>query len=475
MTGDALLQTIEAAPKPGRTELALAPEALAYVASLPELDRMRLKQRMKAAGVIVSDWWRAVEVIVRVRRSSNAPDVPDWQRELTRGENGAPLATARNLGLVLRNWERMQTLCLNQLTLEAELEGVPITGGGEFRLRESIEEEFKLVTGPELIKAGTAARAEEKPFHPIRDYLDGLKWDFKFRLNQVHTKLLGAPDNPLYARMVTMWMISMVARMYAPGCQADACLVLYSPKGGVGKSTWFDALTSYRGWATRGNVDPSDKDSLLRAHRVWLQVLDELDELTRKQEWSAIKRWMTEFCDIFRAPYAPRPQTFPRQFVFGGTTNKTEYMPSESAAARRFWTIPCGEINLELTAQLADQLIAEAKYLYMLGTKNNTIVPPRDSYLWWPTAAEGEAIIALAGDHQPAPIWRDRIEAWLDARMPGLPPVTSVDVMSGPAMDLEKHQYGAFQHAVGEAMRSLGYVSKNVTTDGKQRKAWVKP
>jgi hypothetical protein len=41
-------------------------------------------------------------------------------------------------------------------------------------------------------------------------------------------------------------------------------------------------------------------------------------------------------------------------------------------------------------------------------------------------------------------------------------------------MDLEKHQYGAFQHAVGEAMRSLGYVSKNVTIEGKQRKAWVK-
>ncbi len=474
MTGDSLVQTIEAAPKPGRTELALAPDALAYAASLHQLDRMRLKQRLKAAGVVVSDWWRVVETLVRAKQAGHSSDIPDWQREFVRGEGGTPVATARNLGLVLRNWERMQSLRLNQLTLEAELDNVAITGGGEFRLREDIEREFKIVAGPELIKAGTAAVAEERVYHPIIEYLDGLKWDYKFRLNQVHTKLLNAPDNPLYARMITAWMISAIARMYAPGCQADSCLVLYSPQGGLGKSTWFDALTGYRNWATRGNVDPSDKDSLLRAHRVWFQVLDELDELTRKNEWSAIKRWQTETSDIFRAPYAPRPQTYPRHFVFGGTVNKTEYMPAESAAARRFWTIPCGEINLDLTAQLADQLLAEAKHLYMLGTSNNTIKPPRDSYLWWPNAAESAAIVALGADHQPTPIWKDRIEAWLDGRLPGLPAVTSVDVMTSPAMDLEKHQFGAFQHAVGEAMRSLGYVSKNVTADGKQRKAWVK-
>ena len=34
----------------------------------------------------------------------------------------------------------------------------------------------------------------------------------------------------------------------------------------------------------------------------------------------------------------------------------------------------------------------------------------------------------------------------------------------------------AWMHAAGEAMRSLGYVSKNSSAfnDGKQRKAWVK-
>jgi hypothetical protein len=41
---------------------------------------------------------------------------------------------------------------------------------------------------------------------------------------------------------------------------------------------------------------------------------------------------------------------------------------------------------------------------------------------------------------------------------------------------IEGEAEGAYMHAAGEAMRSLGYVSKNSSAfnDGKQRKAWVK-
>jgi hypothetical protein len=437
------MQAIEAAPKPGRTEMALAPEALAFAASLPELDRVRLKQRLKAAGVVVSDWWRSVEAIVKARRARGDDEAPDWQRHMVRGEDGRPLATARNLGLILRNWEHVQTLRLNQLTLEAELEGSPLTGGGEFRLRERIEQEFRLIASGDLIKAGTAAVAEERAYHPIKDWLDE-----------------------------TAWFVSTVARMYLPGCQADSALVLFSTKGGLGKSTWFDAVTGDRGWATRGDVRPDDKDSLLRAHRVWVQVLDELDELTRRNEWSSIKRWQTERGDIFRAPYAPRPEMYPRRFVFGGTTNKQEYMPAESAAARRFWTIPVGEIDLDLTASRAPLLWAEARHLLMVGTCGLQEKPTR--FLWWLDSNESDRALELAGDHQPTPLWKDTIEAWIGRRT-SPDPLTTIEILEH-ALKLEKPQFSAYTHAVGEAMRSLGYVSKNSTAfaDGKQKKAWVK-
>jgi putative DNA primase/helicase len=475
VTPDTLVKTIEEAPKAGRTELALAPDALAFAASLPELDRVRLKQRLKAAGVIVSDWWRSVEALVKVRIAKGAPDMPDWQRELVRGDEGRPLPTARNLGLVLRNWERTQSLRLNQLSLEAELDGVPITGGGEFRLREDIEGEFRMTITADLAKAGIAAVAEEKPYHPVLDYFEGLKWDGKPRLIVVPNQSMGAPPDEIYGVMFRKWMISCIARVYSPGCQADSCLVLFNNKGGQGKSMFFDYLTGIdRGWVTRGYFDLRDKDANLKAHRVLIPVLDELDEMTKRSDFAATKRWQTERADLFRPPYAPRPEHFPRRFVFGGTTNKQEYMPAESAAARRYWTLPVGLIDFNKIDYWRHQMFAEAKHDYMVATKNNTVRPKREDYVWWLSDAESEIAFGLAAEHQPAPLWKDTIEAWIPRRL-GQDPLTTIEILEY-GLKLEKPQFGAYMHAVGEAMRALGYVSKNSTAfaDGKQRKAWVK-
>jgi predicted P-loop ATPase len=229
-----------------------------------------------------------------------------------------------------------------------------------------------------------------------------------------------------------------------------------------------------RAWATRGNVEPSDKDSLLRAHRVWVQVLDEVDEFTSKYEWPAQKRWMTEPADIFRAPYGRRPALHRRRFVFGATTNKTEFIPGDSAAARRFLTISCGEIDLELLAQRSDQLWAEARDLFLEATQQGSKRPPRSAYVWWLKPDEADAVLELASDHQPAPIHRETIELWLAKRFLPDPPRT--EEILDEALVLKRTDYSKFQHAVGDAMRSLGYVSKNVTfADGRRGKGWVKP
>lgn len=481
VTPEALVQTVEAAPRAGRTELVLAPEALAFAAALPELDRVRLKQRLKAAGVTVSDWWRSVEAIVRARKAQGAADEPDWQRELTRSEDGKPLATARNVGLILRNWQALETLRLNRLTLEAELDSKPLTEGGYFRLREEIEGRFRVVASSELIQDGIAAVAEDRTYHPVKDYLDNLpEWDRKPRLRRVHETILLAPNEPLYGRMVEAWFVSAVARIYDPGCQVDTCLCLFSEKGGQKKGTFF-RIVARDLWMTSGHVDPSDKDTVLVAHQSWIKLLDEVDDLTKRSEWSALKRWMTDMVDTFRPPYGRRPARFPRSFVFGATTNKQEFLPPDSAAARRFWTIPVGEVGnaqMALLKDRLDQLWAEARHLYFKATEDGKIRAPAESFLYWLRPEESEHALTLAGHHQTDPVWLDKIEVWLASPTRGTVDVWRTEQILEGALKLDKpdtHTKTARDN-VGDAMRRLGYVLKNHTyDDGSQKKAWKKP
>jgi predicted P-loop ATPase len=478
VTPDSLVQAIEAAPRAGRTELVLSPDALDFAASLQDLERMRLKQRLKAAGVTVSDWWRAVEAIVRARRAKGGDDQPDWQRELVRGEDGRPVATARNVGLILRNWQALESLRLNGLTLEAELNGKPLSDGGYFRLREAIEENFRVVISSELIQDGIAAVAEDRTYHPVRDYLEGLPpWDKKPRLSKIHEHVLLAPPDPLYGRMVEAWFVSAVARIYDPGCQVDTCLCLFSEAGGKKKTTFFRVAS--KGFWNGGHVDPSDKDTVLVAHQSWIKLLDEVDDLTKRSEWSALKRWMTDPTDTFRPPYGRRPARFPRAFVFGATTNKQEFLPADSAAARRFWTIPVGDTQdaqIELLESRLNQLWAEARHIYMGATDNGKRRAAPSSYLYWLKPDEETTALGLAGHHQTDPVWLNEIEAWLASPMRGSITVWRTEqILEGAIKVSADGHTKTARDNVGDAMRRLGYVLKNHTyDDGKQKKAWVK-
>jgi predicted P-loop ATPase len=479
VTPASLLATIESAARAGRTELALAPDALAFAASLSEIDRMRLKQQLKAAGVIVSDWERAVKAIVHARKAQGTPDAPDWERLLIRSEDGRPLATARNIGLILRNEVHLESLRLNRLTLEAELDGLALTDGGYYRLREFLEEKHRVVVSSELITDAVAAVAEDRTYHPVRDYLDSLPpHDGVSRLSRIHKEVLLAPAEPLYGLMVRAWFVSAVARIYDPGCKVDTVLCLFSEKGGQHKGTFFEAVS--RGWYSAGHIDLKDKDTILVAHQSWIKLLDEVDDLTKRSEWSALKRWITEAFDVFRPPYGRRPARFQRGFVFGATTNKQEFLPSDTAAARRFWVIPVGNVGPEQIALLKgrlDQIWAEAKHIYFAATEHATVRAPAESYLYWFRSDEQESILALAGHHQTDPVWLDKIETWLASPMRGTNKVWRTEEILEGALKLDKpdtHTKTARDN-VGDAMRKLGYVLKNHNyDDGSQKKAWKK-
>lgn len=200
-------------------------------------------------------------------------------------------------------------------------------------------------------------------YHPVKDYLGALaEPDDTTVLDTWLTKYLGAADTATTREIGKRFLISAVARIYQPGCQADHMLVLEGSQG-IGKSSAVRALAG--DWFKAGIGDLSNKDASLGLAGKWIIELDELTGFARK-DWNSIKAFISKTVDNERKPYERVAVSLPRQCVFIGTTNDHEYL-SDMTGARRFWCVACGAIDLDGLRTAKDGIWAAAVKAYKAG------------------------------------------------------------------------------------------------------------
>ena len=89
--------------------------------------------------------------------------------------------------------------------------------------------------------------ANEKQFHPVREYLESLKWDGHERIREVLPKYLGAEDCPLNYEFLKVFLMGAISRIFKPGVKFELMLCLVGGQG-AGKSSLFRLLAVRDEW-----------------------------------------------------------------------------------------------------------------------------------------------------------------------------------------------------------------------------------
>jgi len=308
--------------------------------------------------------------------------------------------------------------------------------------------------GSEPTKDATDAAVEivarRRTYHPVQNYLAGLGWDGVPRLDGLLARYFGAAPTE-YARLVgAKTMIAAVARATRPGCKVDTMLIFEGDQG-TGKSTAVRALAGE--WFADTPLDLESKDAAQCLQGKWIYEIGELHSFNRT-ETTRIKAFVSSQSDNLRPSYGRRNQDFPRQCVFIGTTNGTEYL-TDTTGNRRYWPVRCGRIDVTGLQRDRDQLWAEAASRFSAGER------------WWLEGTEVNVAEAQQADREATDPWEQPIVAWLDQPITsgGAPPALRGafmmhDVLTG-ALHLSSGEHTqANATRVGKILARLGWRPK---------------
>ena len=312
-------------------------------------------------------------LIAKFKPEENA-GTPGWLNLLKRTRQG-PRKNVANVAIALRNAEELKDrLRFDELGQRIVSQGLPWresqsqwTDVDSIYLAEWLQTRGFDIS-PNICADAALMVAHEAAFHPVRDYLDGLRWDGVNRLETLMTDyfgVVGSDDLAPYVREVgKRFMIAAAARVYKPGCKNDYVPILEGPQGSY-KSSAIASLVPNSEWYADEIDDLRTKDAAQSLQGKWIIELSELAGV-RRADVDKTKAFISRSSDHYRPRYGRTAKDHPRRCVFVGTTNRNTYLNDETGN-RRYLPIRVGKIAIAKIKADRDQLWAEAAALLKAG------------------------------------------------------------------------------------------------------------
>ena len=338
---------------------------------------------------------------------------PWWLKHCLRDFRGRPLCNLANATLALRNdlavrnmlaYDEMYCgeMLVRNIGDKTDLPAPrPVQDVDVIVIQEWFQLNGLPLIGQETVHRAVDLRARERLFHPVRDYLNSLRWDGKPRVSTWLSSYLGANQSEYTEAIGRMFLVAAVARIFQPGCQADYMLILEDPQQGEFKSSACRILAGDWFSDQLPDVATAGKDVSQHLRGKWIIEVTEMHAMSRAES-NQLKAFITRTTERYRRSYGRKEVVEPRQCVFIGTTNKSTYLRDETGN-RRYWPVKTGTIDIEALKQDRDQLFAEALQLFRGGAQ------------WWPDKSfEAKHIKPEQDARYEADPWEEPIAKYLD-------------------------------------------------------------
>jgi hypothetical protein len=341
------------------------------------------------------------------------------------------------------------------------IDGVPLDDAGVNALWIAIDDTFHFRPATEMLLALLTNEAQRRCFHPVRDYLNGLTWDGKARLDQWLMKYAGACDSKYVRAVSSLPLIAAVRRVRHPGVKFDELLILESGSQGTGKSSALRALCPNESWFSDDlPLGVDSKQVIERTNARWIVEASELNG-HRGREAETLKAFLSRQADgPVRLAYGRLPTTVARQFIIIGSTNSANYL-KDMTGARRFWPVTITRFDVDELTRDRDQIWAEASAREATGASIRL-----DPALWADAAEQQE-------DRRAGDPWEDVLEPLFVGR--GLVVVDSVPVATvWSALGLQaSHLNNSHADRVASIAARYGFVKGRKPGEDRTR-CWVR-
>lgn len=327
---------------------------------------------------------------------SEMSTVEDIRADLARNDKGNSCQTINNCMLVFHRDPLLKgSIRKNELSGKIDIVGnlgwqrtsSSLTDTDVYQIHWYLEKNYGLKNDRNINKAMNIVASENR-YHPIRDYLEKLKWDGQPRIDNLLPRYLGADCDDYTKEIMRLFMLAAIHRVYEPGCKFEIMVCLVGGQG-AGKSTFFRFLAINDEWFS-DDLKRMDDDNVYRKMQGhWIIEMSEMMATVNAKSIEDIKSFISRQKETYKIPYETHPEDRPRQCVFVGTSNNMDFLPLDRTGNRRFAPVLVNPERVEKhiledekeSREYIRQAWAEAMELYRNGFHELKLSGKTEEYL----------------------------------------------------------------------------------------------